>query len=463
MTTTVGRSATGACVVTGTGEEEEAMGSSGRDGRPDPPRCVDPRAVRSRTWHLLRSVSRRGLRILALLATLCLMRAGTPHAGAAGPALPAGNAWAWGWNISGQLGSGTTTDSSTPRPVHGVQGVRALADGMFHSMALRADGTVWAWGGNDFGQLGTGTTADSVTPARVPGVHAIVAIAAGPLHSMALQADGTVWAWGANSGGQLDAGPGCSSTAPDACSRALPLQVRGLPPMMAIAAGVEHSLALTREGVVWTWGWTAAGVLGTGITCDQALDAGCPSAHPAPVVGLPPILSIATGALHSLALDRSGRVWAWGANEGGQLGRDPLTTRCGRMLCSARPLRVPGLGRMVAIAAGDMHSLALDAQGQVWTWGANAYGQLGLGATADSPTPLRTAITNVVAIAGGRGCSLALDTTGRVWTWGWDLVGALATIAHEGPTIPEQIPGLRHVIALATGSAANHAVVIVAP
>lgn len=462
MTATVG-SATGACGVMGTDREEDTVGSPGWGSRPDRTLCAGPRAARSRIWHLLSSVCGRGLRMLVFLATLCLMRAGTPHPVAAGTATPAGNAWAWGWNISGQLGSGTTTDSATPRPVHGVQEVRALANGLFHSMALRANGTVWTWGGNDFGQLGIGTTADSITSARVPGLHTIVAIAAGPLHSLALQVDGTVWAWGANSGGQLGAGPLCTRAAPATCLRTLPLRVPGLPPVVAIAAGVEHSLALTREGVVWTWGWTAEGVLGTGVACDQALDAGCASARPAPVDGLPPIVAIATGALHSLALDRSGHVWAWGANEGGQLGRDPLTTIRGRMLCSARPLLVAGLGRMVAIATGDMHSLALDRQGQVWAWGANAYGQLGLGATADSSTPRRTAINNVVTIAGGRRWSLALDATGRVWTWGWDLVGALAPVAHEGPTTPEQVPGLSHVIALASGSSANHAVVIVAP
>ncbi len=117
----------------------------------------------------------------------------------------------------------------------------------------------------------------------------------------------------------------------------------------------------------------------------------------------------------------------------------------------------------MALAAGDMHSLARDGQGHLWAWGANAYGQLGLGATADSSTPMRLAINNVVASAGGRRWSQALDASGRVWTWGWDLVGALAPVAHEGPTLPEQVPGLSHVIALASGSSANHAVVIVAP
>jgi len=70
--------------------------------------------------------------------------------------------------------------------VNGLDGVRAVAAGVLHSLALKADGTVWAWGENSSGQLGTGTTTDSTAPVQVSGLSGVQAIAAGDNHSLAL-------------------------------------------------------------------------------------------------------------------------------------------------------------------------------------------------------------------------------------------------------------------------------------
>jgi alpha-tubulin suppressor-like RCC1 family protein len=101
---------------------------------------------------------------------------------------------AWGGNHFGELGNGTTTDSSTPvqvmdpnDPSGYLSGVQAIAAGSFHSLALKNDGTVWAWGGNFAGQLGNGTYTDSSTPVQVGNLDGVKTIAAGLSHSLAVQ------------------------------------------------------------------------------------------------------------------------------------------------------------------------------------------------------------------------------------------------------------------------------------
>ena len=119
-----------------------------------------------------------------------------------------GAVWAWGNNSNGQLGNGTTTDSSIPAQAW-LSGMVAIAAGNTHTVALRNDVTnvsVWAWGNNSHGQLGNGTTTDSSTPVQVSGLSEGTAIAAGYEYTVGLRMDNEVWAWGNNFYGQLGDG-----------------------------------------------------------------------------------------------------------------------------------------------------------------------------------------------------------------------------------------------------------------
>jgi alpha-tubulin suppressor-like RCC1 family protein len=330
------------------------------------------------------------------------------------------NLWAWGHNLFGQVGNGhggtdvfgpvqVCASGQTAPCTQFIGGVTATVAGGMHSLALDTFGNVWGWGYNQFGQLGeaTGTVVPIWNVALFAQVNQhgrppITAIAAGDNHSLALDSGGRVWAWGANYSGQL--GVGSNDSQITFASAILSLQGTTI---TAIAAGGDHTLALDSQGNVWAWGDNRNGQLGIG-SFDEKRNA------PARLGFFPPntrITRIAAGAIHSLGIDSSGSLWAWGANGNGQLG-------IGTMIDSFAPARVhfpDGTLRIVTVAAGGAHSLAVDANGNLWAWGFNQRGQLGNGTVIDSHVPARVIYPDgsthpIVSIAAGTRHSLALES-----------------------------------------------------
>jgi alpha-tubulin suppressor-like RCC1 family protein len=154
--------------------------------------------------------------------------------------LKGGTVEAWGYNAQGELGDGKTERSTVPVAVSGLAEVKAISAGTgtgLQSLALLGDGTVRAWGSNVYGQLGDGTTEDKHVPVAVSGLSGVSAVAAGTYHSLALLGNGTVMAWGNNSYHQLADG-----TAED---KHLPNAVAGVSGVTGIGAGGYHSLTFT--------------------------------------------------------------------------------------------------------------------------------------------------------------------------------------------------------------------------
>lgn len=286
-------------------------------------------------------------------------------------ALVAGAVKCWGSNEDGRLGDGTLTDSLTPVDVIGLtSGVAEVAAGWVHTCALTTTGGVKCWGKNGSGRLGDGTTEDRSTPVDVVGLTSgVAALSPGLGHTCALTTIGGVKCWGSNSHGAL--GDGTTE------KRSTPVDVVGLTSgVAAIAAGSGHTCALTTAGAVKCWGVNNAGKLGDGTTEGYRTT-------PVDVVGLASgVSAIAAGTQHTCALTATGGVKCWGAHYYGELGDGTTENHSSPVDVAGLTSGV------VAIAASTERTCALTTTGRVKCWGANWYGQLGDGTRTHSSTPV---------------------------------------------------------------------------
>ena len=405
-----------------------------------------------------------------------------------------GSVWCWGSNTSGQIGNGGSLSTTAYYPTKSLapSGIVAISAGYLHAAAVRSDGTVWSWGNGGNGQLGNGSSSSTgvAMPVQVTGINSAIKVASGATNGMALGSDGTVWTWGDNTSGQLGDGTGQTSVVPiqlknvtgvqsaaggdsftlltrgsgtmlswgmnnagqlgngtttGANQNPMPAAVNTITNAASISAGLFSGMALLSNGTVWGWG-ANYGQIGDGTSGSNKLN---------PVQANTPsgILALASGNAHTLAIRKDPStqvrtVWAWGANDVGQLGYGSPPT------ASLSPTQVPGLAGIVSVAAGSEHSLAVLSDGTVWTWGSNYNGQLGLGSTNTVPNPTPTQVpgisTAVLAAAGQSNCLVVLSD-GSVLAWGYGTDGELGNGVFAHSSSPVQVSGLTGVTALGGG------------
>ena len=328
-----------------------------------------------------------------------------------------GGVQCWGRNNAGQLGDGTTVDSTTPVDVVGLEtGVVAVALGIAHTCALTTEGGVQCWG-----FIGSNL---STTPVPVAGLEtAVSAITGGSHNACAVTASGGVKCWGSNAFGELGNGTTTSSDTPVDVLE----ELDGAPLSGAVAIGAgggNHTCVLTTTGNVKCWGQNGWGQLGAATELCGAIAIVC-STIPVDVVGLDrPVAAVAAGEAHTCVLTDTGGVQCWGYNSNGQLGNGE--TGFG---LSPTPQDVLGLETGVAaISPGGLHTCALLITGGVKCWGMNFFGQIGDG-TAGPGTDRLTPVdvlglsSGVVAVSAGDFHSCALIDTGGVSCWGAENAG----------------------------------------
>jgi alpha-tubulin suppressor-like RCC1 family protein len=366
--------------------------------------------------------------------------AGTVHS----CAIENGRAYCWGDNSDGELGDRSTVNSSVPVAVY-TRGVLAgktltqITASGGHVCALDSAGAAFCWGANNVGQLGNGATTGSAAPVavRTSGVlagHTLTQITSGNLDTCALDSAGAAYCWGWNADGQLGNASTADSSVPVAVKTSGVLAGQAL---TQISSGLRHACAVDVAGAAFCWGNNDSGQLGNAATTGSSVPVAVKTSG---ALAGKTVTQITAGEVHTCALDTTGAAVCWGDNAGGELGDGSTTT-------SAVPVAVDVTGALAGqtitqISAGQSYTCAVAAAGAAYCWGINTAGVLGDGNTTSSSVPIAVnsrgvlAGQHIIQVEAGGDHTCAVDADGALYCWGQNTFGDLGDGASTQSTVP---------------------------
>ncbi|CAB4122862.1 Regulator of chromosome condensation (RCC1) repeat [uncultured Caudovirales phage] len=221
-----------------------------------------------------------------------------------------------------------------------------------------------------------------------------------------------------------------------------PVQVGSATNWQQVSAGGYHTLALDNTGSLWAWGLNTSGQLGDTTTVQKS--------SPVPISGPESFyVAISAGALHSLAISTTGKLYAWGLNSSGQVGASTGPVYA----YATSPILVGSATNWRSISAhGSYSSAAINTNSQVYTWGSNNNGQLGLGDTVNRSSPVQIGTKNIwSSIAMGLLNSAAITTDGSLWAWGYNTNGELGIGNTVNKSSPAHVGSLTNWKSVSVG------------
>ena len=339
--------------------------------------------------------------------------------------------WGMGRNNKGQLGDNSTANKSSPIQIPGTAWsfVSEQQGGDIDSWgitALRTDGTLWAWGDNERGMLGQNNTTEYSSPVQVGSDTTWASTTHSQKCVLAVKTDGTLWGWGDNgSYGKLG-----QNSKTDYSS---PVQIPGTTwstSHQSIAATLDNCAAIKTDGTLWAWGYGNYGMLGQ---IESTANYSSPVQIPGSTWN-----SIKGGQYWYFATKTDGTLWAWGYNAGdGTLGDNSKTNR-------SSPTQIPGTDWQSGYQKVTAHGQgggAINTDGELWTWGNNGNGELGLNNKTEYSSPKQVPGTTWRTIQGGQDCMMATKTDGTFWGWGANSYGGLGQNDVTQYSSPRQVPG----------------------
>jgi alpha-tubulin suppressor-like RCC1 family protein len=322
-----------------------------------------------------------------------------------------GTLWGWGSNANRAIGDGTTTNRSVPTQVgidtnwsKVIAGKSIIGPSDFHNFAIKTDGTLWGWGNNSVGQLGLLDIAFRSIPTQIGPDTNWSKVSAGTSFTIAIKTDGTLWSWGSNTNGTL----GLRTAAIASSNRSSPVQIGTRSDWTQISSGTSHTIAIRSDGTLWAWGNGSFRQLGitTTFTGNRS--------SPTQVGVRSDWTQIAAGYSHSMAISSNGTLWSWGGNADGQLGIGVATGRSSPVQVGTRSdWTQVDANRIVSSGLrsdGTLWSWGDNSYGNLG---------LGVYTNRSSPTQVGTLNTWASASSIGLFHSGVIDNTGIVYTAGY--------------------------------------------
>lgn len=339
-----------------------------------------------------------------------------------------GLAFCWGDDGGGALGNDAIlADSATPVQVATITNVKAIYPMTYATCALLASGDAYCWGINSSGQLGIGSTTEQRTPAAVTGGLKFKQLTGNAVayHVCGLIGDGKAYCWGSDTDSQL----GDDATQANKLSPAL---VSGGYVFRDISVGVFSTCGITDAGDARCWGRQDAGGLGNGTTA-----AGFGSS-PQLVSGSLKWRTVAVNGLGACGLAGDGRLYCWGERAAAVLGTGNSSDQPSPILANVSNLT--GENNFIQMGTGHTHACGLKASGEVYCWGDNTTGRLGIGSGASQSSPVKASMPEAaISLGVGLSTTCAVGVSGNLFCWGPDTQEAMGNgsgvVNHLTPTM----------------------------
>jgi alpha-tubulin suppressor-like RCC1 family protein len=345
-----------------------------------------------------------------------------------------------------QLGDGFFTNQNTPRQSSIFSRTRfqfmSAGDGYSFAVSSGANSATYAWGINNYGILADGTTTPRYYPTKVFAGITLKRMVTCSQHALAIDSNNQLYAWGRNQVGQIGSGDNVDSY--------VPKLVKNLESeyIIDMACGDAFSIAVTEEGIVYTWGAGSSGQLGNGQTANSNVPVKVQG-----VLNLKKIILVAAGSTHALALSDDSVLFSWGSSSNGQLGDAKTITR-------TLPFIVKTLyGKQIAsIDATLQTSFALLTNSEIWNFGQNNVGQIGDNTVVDKNVPVKVAVPStypVISMDAGNSYFMALMSNGSAFATGQNTKGQLSDSSFTNKKVLTSVYGVvsqRYITAVSAGS-----------